>query len=231
MFVIAAFGRGDQHHPPVRARQQLTVEEVRRHGIVEADLAGGDHEGRECAAHSRREFRQHSILRHPRLFMTNEHVAVSDGDDVIVEDAGIDGRGVLLREHGARVIEAMPPGDRFEGFARLPRRILLRNTRWRAVGGATVDEQFDAGRAGGWREARAICRAFVAELRCGGQRIMHREVALVSKDRAQNTRGRRRFERPVKVRDKIRRREMHSPIGGIGGRAHRCGVGDPHCCG
>ena len=44
--------------------------------------------------------------------MTEEQRARADGDDVVVEDAGIDRVGRLLREHRARGGESMPARDR-----------------------------------------------------------------------------------------------------------------------
>ena len=54
--------------------------------------------------------------------VAEQHAVLADADHVIVEYAGVDGRGILLRENGSRRIEAMPPGDRGERLVRLARR-------------------------------------------------------------------------------------------------------------
>ena len=159
---------------------------------------------------------QHVGLLDPRLLVAKKHAAVAHRDHVVVEHAGVDRVRMLLRENGAGRVEAMVPRDRLARFPRLPRRILARTTDRRIVGGAAVDEELDAGRPSGAGEARVVRRAFVAELRCRGQRVMHHERARVGEDRAQDARRRRRLDRAMEMRHEIRRREVDAAVRRVG---------------
>src|SRR6185295_14360626 len=108
-----------------------------------------------------------------------------DGDDVVVKDTGVDCGGELLRERAVCRIDPVTARERCRGFARLPRRILLRRGRCRVERGAPVDEELDAARAGARSEAREIRRPFVTELGCGRQRIVYGEMLRVGEDRAE----------------------------------------------
>jgi hypothetical protein len=51
--------------------------------------------------------------------VTEQHVLVSDGDDVVVKRAGVDGGGILLDEDGSRRVEAVQARNRLRRLARL----------------------------------------------------------------------------------------------------------------
>ena len=92
---------------------------------------------------------------------------------------------MLLREHGARRIEAVAAGDRDGRLARLPRRIFARSRRPAPTPRGRRRRTRRPAAVGG-REARVVGRAFVAELRRRGQRIVDHEAARVGEDRAQH---------------------------------------------
>ncbi len=170
---------------------------------------------------------------HPRLveecaLVTEKHLRVTHGDHVVVEDARIDGVRVLLREDDPRRIEPVPPRDRDRRLARLPCRKSPRDGTRVVERDAAVDEEFDAALARAV-EARVVRCAFVAELWRSGQRIMHDEPPGVCEHRAQHSRRHRSLERAVEVAHQVRRREVDPAVGGVGRRAHRRGIGDPHC--
>ena len=126
-------------------------------------------------------------------------VAIADGDHVVVEHAGVDRVRILLREERARRVEAMAARDCGGRLARLPRRPFPRRGRARVVRGASEDEELDAGLAGLRHEPDVIGGAFVAELRCRRQRIVHDEVFRVGEDRPQHARRRGGFDRAMEV--------------------------------
>ena len=91
-----------------------------------------------------REFGQHGALLHVGKLVAEQHVAMAHGDHIVVEDAGVDGERILLREDDALGREAVTARDGGRGFARLPRRETRRH-RSRTVAVTAVDEKLDAG--------------------------------------------------------------------------------------
>ncbi len=226
--MLAALGRRDEQQTSVGAREQLAVEQVGCHGIRQSNLVVADDDGRERRAELAADFLQHRGLVDVGALVAEQHAAVADRDHVVVEHAGVDRVGILLREDSARRVEAMAASDGGGSLARLPCGIFLRRGRRRVVGRAAVDEELDARRIRGCGESRVIGRALVAELRCRRQRVMNDESRRVGEDRAQHARRRIGLQRAVKMADEVRRREMDATVGGVGRGAHGRRVGNPH---
>src|SRR5260370_42249003 len=76
---------------------------------------------------------------------------------------------------------------------------------------------------------QVVGRAFVGELAATRQWIVHREAMLISEDRSQDPMGGLGLDCAMEHLLKIRWRDVHPPIRGIGRRrAGRC-IRGPHC--
>jgi hypothetical protein len=76
---------------------------------------------------------------------------------------------------------------------------------------------------------QVVGRAFVGELAATRHWIVHREMMLITEDRSQDPMGGLGLDRAMEHVLKIRRRDVHPPIRGIGRRrAGRC-IRGPHC--
>ena len=179
----AAFRRRDEQQAPVGKRQELAVEEVRADGVGQRQLVVGDHHGRERAADGRAQRVEHRRLVDERALVAEQERAFADGDDVVVEDAGVDAVRALLREHRSRGIEPVAARDGFAGLARLPGRI----ARWRGAAAepaASVDEELDAG-----------LRRRRMQSACGWRHLRRRTAAPPAADRGRGSASRRRRSR------------------------------------
>jgi len=158
------------------------------------------------------------------IVMAEQNIFVADGDDVVVEDPGVDGRGALAREYDSIRVELMAASDRCAGVECLAGGKASDGP----LGISAVDEDFDACAAVAFAKPHVVGGAFVGVSFGGGQWIVVREKVAGWKDRFQDRRGDWRFERAVKLRDEIRGREMDALIGGVGAGGNSCGVGGPH---
>src|SRR4029450_4188550 len=118
-------------------------------GVVETHLVRGHENGVEGRADAGAKLRQHRLLPYPRLLVTQKRRAVADGDHVVVEDAGVDRIGILLRENRARRVETVATRDGGGSLPRLPRREFLRGGPLVIVRAAARPEGLDSGGAGG----------------------------------------------------------------------------------
>ena len=125
-WMLATFAGRDEQHRSVGLRQQLAVEEICRHGVLQRHRRRrhGDHAKRDVSV-ARRALER--VERRSRIgereLVVEQHVAVADGDHVVVEHARVDCLGTLLREHHAAQVESMEARHRHRCGTRLPGRI------------------------------------------------------------------------------------------------------------
>ncbi len=228
--VLAAFLRHDEHLRAVRARQQLAVEQVRRHRVVHAHGGLGhlDHVQARTACVERSGQRVvDRLLVDERALVREQRVAVADRDHVVVEHARVDHVRILLRIDRRFFGEAVAMRDRAARLEGLARREALRLGP-AAVFRAAVHEELDARLAVFGAEARVVRRAFVAECRRAGQRFVHREMRGIGEQRRQRAARRFVLDRTMQLAAQVRRREVHAAVARVGRRADGGRVRGPH---
>src|SRR4029450_13489776 len=97
--MLAALGGGDEQQSAFGPRDELAVEEISRYRFVDGDVRVAHDDGVERIADARREGRTPGGAVEAGTLVTEHRGAVTDGADVVVEDAGVDRMRVLLREH------------------------------------------------------------------------------------------------------------------------------------
>ncbi len=157
-----------------------------------------------------------------------QHLGVAHRDDVVVEDALVHHRRILLGEHHALLAQPVQPGDGLGGFQSLASWIAMGLGIARIEGATAKDEELHARGAVVVAEAGVVGCALVAELGHRGQRRMVLEMRGIAKHRLEDARRGGRFEAAVKFAGQVGRGEMHPAIMGVGARADGGGVGGPH---
>ena len=181
--VLVAFGRRDEQQAPVGANKQLTVEQVGCDGVCEARVAFAYDYWRKPGSDLRRKFGEHRVLIDVGVLVAEQHGALADTDDVVVEYARIDRHRILLRKYRTRRRQSMSPRNGHRRLGGLPRRIASgRQAATEAM--FAIDEELDTRRVPVRCESRMVGRTFVAHLRRCGQGIVYREVRSVRKNRA-----------------------------------------------
>src|SRR4051812_28892089 len=103
------FAGGDERRLAIGERDELAVEEVGADGFFEGELAFGGFDHMKLAAAMGLEAGAEGLEDRGAIeegtLVAEEDVEVADGDDVVVEDAGVDGVGVLLDEHRGLIVE------------------------------------------------------------------------------------------------------------------------------
>ena len=148
------------------------------------------------------------------VLVVEEHLLVRDGDDVVVEGAGVDGFGRLAGVDGAGVGEPVLARDGLAGFERLARG----KAGLGFAGLAAVDENLDARRAGVFRHAHVVGCAFVGERVVRQQGGMDGEALLVRHQAAQRAFGLLGFEDAVEHRLQIGDGGVEAAVGAVGAR-------------
>ena len=134
---------------PSGAREQLAVEEVRGDRVGELTARRrattiGANAGADRGARARR---APPAGRRTRARGRTGTCRCADGDDVVVEHAGVDRVRILLREHRARRVEAMPARDRLATLRASAAPDSAPAPAPPPIRAAAVDEELDAGRA------------------------------------------------------------------------------------
>lgn len=159
--------------------------------------------------------------------MTDEGVSVTDGDDIIMEDPGIDGGGGLLEKDDLVRVEAMEAGDGTAGLEGLAGG----ETAWAREKGieraAAIDKEVEAF-SGGTGEAGMVGGSFIGHGLSAGEGRMKTEPARIGKEELKETEGKGSLNGAMEVGEKIRGGEMSPAIGGVTGGGHGAGVGGPH---
>ena len=120
--VIAAFERGDHRHFPSGNENDLAIENVALHGISSSRnlLALGDKYPGIAAVKVREtmaEIVEKIGLVGPGVGVAQKYVGVGDSDDIVVENAGVDGAGILADEkctNGGDLVQASESLDRWK---------------------------------------------------------------------------------------------------------------------
>ncbi len=76
--------------------------------------------------------------------MVHEDILIACGDDIVVEDAGVDGVGVLAGKDGVGGIEFVDAGDGLAGGSGLAGGVVAGGV-CGVVDVLAIDEEFDAG--------------------------------------------------------------------------------------
>lgn len=151
---------------------------------------------------------------HEGLLVMKEEAAISDADDIVVEDPCVDGSRVLLCEDGAGRVECAEPCHalaRKSGLARCkPAR-----RRTAAVVDA-VDKQVEPRGAMLGREPRVVGRPLVAQRRVVGQRPMDGEVVRVGEEATERIQGLVGLDGPVGLGDQIGHHKVEAAVEAVG---------------
>ena len=225
---FTAFTRHRQHHAIGRI-QQLTVEQVGGHSVLQRHLLTGDTHGFQfCTCQARADISQHGFFIQKRQLMVEQSVAITDGDNVVVEHPGINRSGVLLGEHHVAVFQAMQAGDGLGGLQCLACGIQFRGRSLFVEGDLAVYEQFNARLTIPAAQTGVVGGAFITKLADRRQRRMVGKPGVVREDGFQCPAGDHMLNRAMELGAQVCRRKMHAVIGGIRTRRHRSGVGRPH---
>ena len=222
--VLGALGGGHQD-PAARGVEQLGVEEVGPHRLAHHELLVADDEGAQLAADRLEALPDAGegvrLVKGP--LVEGEPVAAANGDDVVVEDPGVDHRRALLREE--RLPDPMASDQGLAGLQGLAGRVAL-GGRALPKGHPTVDVQLQPPAVGG-DQAGVVGRPLVAEGRVRGQRLVVHE-GLAGEDAAKRAGGLPRLQRAVEGAGQVGRGDVDLPVRGIaaGGDGRR--VGGPH---
>ena len=95
--------------------------------------------------------------------MIKQHIAIANGNDIIVKHPCIDGFRTLLSEDALSVTQAMQARHGLTGLERLACRELDRRRAGLVKGLLAIDEQFNAGRTVFGAKARVVGRALIAK--------------------------------------------------------------------
>ena len=149
-----------------------------------------------------------------RLLVAEQHLAVGNGNHVVVEHALVDHIRVLLGENHLGRIDLVQAGNGLAGCQRLTRRI----TGWRGVAPlfAPVNKQLQTRLAIIAPQAVMVGRAFVAKHRHLRQGLMHLEMGVLVENGAQHALGGFRFGGAVKLVIQVRYRQVDFAIQRIG---------------
>ena len=90
--------RQHQHHAAVLTAQQLAIKEVSFNRVLYADRLGR-HLNRHKSRHPLMQRSEQLLLMGKRLLMAEQHLAVRDGNDVIVENPLVNHLRVLLSKN------------------------------------------------------------------------------------------------------------------------------------
>ena len=232
--VLSTLAGYHQGHGAIRIGQQLGVEEIRPHRILETHRLSGDSQGNQRRVHALAQRLQGALLVQEGHLVVEQHRAVAHRDHIVVEDPGVDGPGVLLGEYRLRRGEAMLARHRLtrlQGLTRRKapgRRVLLMAP---AEGGAAIDVEMHPRLAMLAGQAGMVGRPLVGEGRGGGQHRMVGEARRVAEDRRQHASGGGGLEITVEARLQVGRGKVHATIGGIPAGRDGGGVGGPHARG
>ncbi len=118
-----------------------------------------------------------------RVLVAEQHVAVGNRNDIVMEHALVDHRRVLLREDDALRIRLVKPRYGLRRFQRLARRVTGRYQRPALF--APVDEKLKPRLAVVAAKPVMVGRAFVAEHRHLRQRAVYGKTGLIAENRPQ----------------------------------------------
>ena len=114
--IVSALLRKDERHSTFGKGNQLAVEKVRSHRVLQADSAGGNTNQLKFFSADFFKFSLELIHRrvvlHEGLLVIKVDVLVADARDVIVKNSGINRIRVLLCVHRRTGLELMQSGDR-----------------------------------------------------------------------------------------------------------------------
>ncbi len=143
--------------------------------------------------------------------MTKQDIFIAYGDNVVMEDSGVDGLRTLAHKNDAGEIKAVQSRNCLRSLLGLPGGKTRRRTLC-ALRAAAEDEDFYSNAAMIGAEAHMVCRALIGKSISGGQRVVVGETVCAGKDVTQDSSGGGRFERTVELGNEIGRREMDAGI-------------------
>jgi len=120
--------------------------------------------------------------------VVHEDIFVACGDDIVVEDARVDGVWVLACKDDAGGIKLVCSGEGLAGGAGLAGGVVAGGV-CGVVDVYAIDEEFDAWLVVGGGEADMVGGAFVGKAGLAGKRIVDGEVGWVFEDHAEGGGG------------------------------------------
>ncbi len=226
-----AFARGYEEEASAGEAEELTVEKVGADGFPEADTGGGNLNEAEGGTGEPGKGHGEKVQVGPTagegFLMADEGIGMTDGNDVIMKDARINGVGGLPEKEHTGGIETVEAGEGLDRFKGLAGGETARSLDLRMQGAASIDKEVEA-------IPRGACEAVVI----GGPLVRHGlttrkggvngEMTGIGKNGLKEAEGEGGLDGAVEVGRKICGSEMGSPVAGIAGRSHGAGIGGPH---